>query len=117
MPQKQNNRRRFPGENASYLRPDRAETRREEATARQQEYSKLSTQQKLELLDTKFGAGNGAKKQRNKLTKPATAPVQENLMAATPLPEEVLKEIELLNQEASKKKIKAKDRRKQEQKS
>ena len=62
---KKTNRRKFP--KARGRRPDFAELRQTEAKARQEKYSALSNDQKLELLDTKFGKGLGAKKQRAKL--------------------------------------------------
>jgi hypothetical protein len=42
--------------------------RREEALLRQAEYDKLTPKQKLSKLDAKFGVGNGAQRQRSKLT-------------------------------------------------
>ena len=43
--------------------------RREETKQRQQEYDKLSVDEKIKKLDDKFGKGIGAKKQRAKLLK------------------------------------------------
>jgi hypothetical protein len=41
--------------------------RKDKAALRQAEYNKLTTQQKLKLLDWALGDGQGAKKQRAKL--------------------------------------------------
>lgn len=41
----------------------------EEAITRQEEYNKLTTEQKIAKLDEKFGKGLGAKKERAKLLK------------------------------------------------
>ncbi len=43
------------------------EQRREEAQARQARYDALSAEQKLAELDAKFGPGQGARKQRERL--------------------------------------------------
>lgn len=50
-----------------------AENRQKEATARQAEYSKLTTEQKIEKLDFKLGKGIGAKKERERLAKAQNA--------------------------------------------
>ena len=49
------------------LRPDRREIRRQEAQERQEACDKLSPQQRLDALDSLFGPGNGAKRERAKL--------------------------------------------------
>lgn len=51
------------------FRPDGKARRIEEAKARQAEYDKLTTMQKIEQLDRMFGKNCGAKKQRTKLEK------------------------------------------------
>lgn len=123
MPHKENNRRIYPGE-SSRNRPDRAESRRNEARDRQKKYDELSVEAKIDLLDGKLGFNQGAINQRARLkaalekakTKNTTLNVEptkaENLSEAT------LQEIDAINQEHSvgKKKLKAKDRRKQEHK-
>jgi len=43
--------------------------KREEAEIRKNEWEKLSTAEKIKKLDSIFGKGKGATKQRNKLTK------------------------------------------------
>ena len=45
----------------------RPKARRARAEARQEEYNKLTTAQKISLLDMDLGVGVGAKKQRAKL--------------------------------------------------
>ena len=45
------------------------EVKREESKKRQEEYDKLTLQQKIEKLDKKFGVGQGAKRQRERLQK------------------------------------------------
>jgi hypothetical protein len=78
------NSRRFP--DAFGVRPDHKKFRQEEAAERQTEYDKLSVKDKLAKLDTLFGVGLGAEKQRAKLTallnkvvpgKKEKAPVEE----------------------------------------
>lgn len=83
--------------------------RRKEAEQRNQEYNTLTPQQKLEMLDRRLGKNIGAQNQRIKLQ------AQMELKATVKdLIEEVA--IEETSQENKSKKIKAKDRRKQEQK-
>lgn len=48
---------------------NRKQIRREEAEERQAEHDKLTTQQKIDKLDEKFGFGVGAIKERAKLEK------------------------------------------------
>jgi len=59
---KENNNRKYPGERGP--RPDLAKLKREEAVERQEAYKKLSTEEKLALLDARLGKGAGAKAQR-----------------------------------------------------
>ena len=47
----------------------RRKERQEEAPQRQEEYNKLSINQKIEKLDNLLGENKGATKQRNKLKK------------------------------------------------
>lgn len=49
------------------LRPDRKETRRLEAEARQEAYDSLSVTQRLQNLDNLFGFGQGAARERARL--------------------------------------------------
>lgn len=51
------------------LRNDTRDTRRKQAERRQEAHDKLTPQQKIQKLDDKFGAGQGAKKERARLTK------------------------------------------------
>lgn len=113
MPKKENNRRRYPGE-SSYCRPDKAKMRREKAQERQELSNKLSSQQKLAKLDQKFGKDQGATKERQKLLKKIDAAKEKPThLSKAVIPEEILKEIESINEEnSSKKKLKAKERRK-----
>jgi len=60
-----NNDRKYNG--TSSHRPDNLKFRREEAKERQAAYDKLAPSTKLMLLDSRLGAGVGAKKQRAKL--------------------------------------------------
>lgn len=110
--------------------PARVAKRKSEAKARQEKYDGLLPAQRLEKLDMKFGAGQGAKKERAKLTgskpvqKITTKPVVNNKLVtqyeeleAHALPDEVMQEIAALNEDMnSKKKLKAKDRRARESK-
>lgn len=57
--------RRYTG--TSQHRPDNLKFRQEEAIERQAAYDKLSTNEKLSMLDRKLGVGVGAKKQRARL--------------------------------------------------
>ena len=41
--------------------------KREDALLRSEAYSKISNEQKIKLLDDRFGKGLGAKRQRSKL--------------------------------------------------
>lgn len=103
MPKRLSNDRKFP--DGTGPRPDFSSLKREEATQRQADHDSLTVAQKLAKLDAKFGVGVGAKKERARLTsvseKKAAAPVVE----ATEV-----------SDEASGKKMKAKDRRRQEKK-
>lgn len=72
---KLNKDRRFPGEPSP--RPDLAKFKREEASERLEQYEKLSASEKIAKLDQKFGIGKGAKKQREKLSRMVTKPIQE----------------------------------------
>ena len=47
--------------------PQRIETKRKDGAARNEEWSKLSPQDKLASLDSRLGVGVGAKRQRTKL--------------------------------------------------
>ncbi len=49
--------------------PERKTRKRAEATARQEAYNKLSPAQKLERLDSMFGPGQGAQRERKRLGK------------------------------------------------
>ncbi len=133
---KENNNRRYPGENCNH-RPDEAAKRRSEAQARQEKTDALTPQQRLENLDIKLGVGEGAKKERTRLVaivakpvvqKSAPATLQTKAVVATgtrkyeelemqTLPDDIMEEIAALNEENnSKKKLKAKDRRARESK-
>jgi hypothetical protein len=113
---KTNNHRRFPGE-STRCRPDLASARRQEAKQRQEEYNALTPRQRLDKLDMKFGAGVGAKKEREKLMRhsPKSANrevVKTEELATVTIPAELMAEIDAINEElGSKKKVKAKDRR------
>jgi len=61
-----NNNKRYPG---GGRRPDLRKFRQEEALVRQAAYDKLSVAEKLQRLDTLFGEGLGATRQRAKLAK------------------------------------------------
>lgn len=45
----------------------RCEERRKEAEARQAAYAELTSKQKVERLDQRFGPDNGAKRERKKI--------------------------------------------------
>jgi hypothetical protein len=112
MPKKLDNDRVYPGESGP--RPDLAKIKRTEAAERQDAYDKLTIEQKIAALDAKLGVGIGAAHQRTKLTallekknNPATKEVIE--MAA----EAGAGMTKLINE---KKHLKAKDRKRQEQK-
>ena len=116
---KLNSNRKFPG-TSNRNRPDKAETRKIEAEARQDVSNEMTPQQRLDRLDMKFGAGKGAAKERKRLiavlnkthTKPAVVDVQIETLGTQTLPDEVMQEISSLNEDVSgKKKLKAKDRR------
>ena len=64
---RQNNKRKYP--DGSGPRPDNSKHKREEAVERQAGYESLTMAQKIAMLDTKLGAGLGAKKQRALLAK------------------------------------------------
>lgn len=123
---KTNNNRRFPGESNNH-RPDKAAERRLDAKERQEKSDSLSVQERLSKLDAKFGNGVGAAKERHRLQKQLNAPSVQNsvkhgsiseideILNAT-LPADIMAEIEALNEEnGSKKKLKAKDRRAKKQ--
>ena len=118
---KTNNSRRYPGESTK-CRPDFAEARRQEAAERKAKYDALSPKEKLDNLDLKFGAGQGAKKERARLLaamqSPKKAPVVKEELAVATIPDEIMAEIDALNEESSnKRKVKAKDRRSRNHKS
>lgn len=124
MAKKENNRRRFPGESSKH-RPDRAAKRREEAMARQAKTDSLTAQQRLALLDIKFGPNQGAEEERTRLLKavkenkkqPITLNSSMEILNVQVLPDEIMAEIEAMNDELNnKKKLKAKDRRARDQK-
>jgi succinate dehydrogenase/fumarate reductase flavoprotein subunit len=98
---------RFPG--VKGRRPDNKKFRQEEAATRVEEYAKLSNKEKLDALDAKFGKDRGAAKVRAKLSKTKQEPV--SVVAATP----TASATETLVEELPKK-VKAKDRRKADQK-
>lgn len=116
---KENSTRRFPGESNRH-RPDKAAERREAAQKRQEEYNSLTPHQRLERLDMKFGVGQGALKERAKLkrameAKPKASDIE--VLDKSQLSEEVMQEIAAMNNEdVGKKRIKAKDRRKNDKK-
>lgn len=117
---KENSTRRFPGE-SNRNRPDKAAERREAAQKRQEECNKLTPQQRLERLDMKFGVGQGAGKERAKLKRAMEAKLKTvsdiETLDRRQLPEEVMQEIAAMNNEDSgKKRIKAKERRKNDKK-
>ena len=56
--------------------PGRHEKRAKEAVERQEAFGKLSPQQRLAILDSRLGAGVGAVRQRAKLAKMISAPVE-----------------------------------------
>lgn len=98
---KRQNNRKYPEANG--LRPDNYSFRVKEAGERQAAYDALSTQEKIERLDQKFGKGVGAKKQRAKLELQLA---QKSLHKSLNLPAEHIG--------ADKPRLKAKDRRAQE---
>lgn len=73
---RQNNKRKYPDGTGS--RPDNSKHKREEAIERQAGYESLTTAQKIAMLDTKLGAGLGAKKQRALLAKTADTVARVN---------------------------------------
>jgi hypothetical protein len=81
--------------------------RRKEAEVRNAEYNTLTPQQKLELLDRRLGKNIGAEKQRARLQAQIEVKV-------APKQEEIVETVEVMEEKP--KKIKAKDRRKQESK-
>lgn len=122
---KANNNRRYPGEHCR-CRPDQAAARRTEAKERQDKYDNLTPQQRLDLLDIKFGVGNGATKQRAKLlfaikngqNNKKVSNNTENAVVQSEIPAEIMAEIDAMNEDGSgKRKMKAKDRRLKKQKS
>lgn len=106
---KDNSKRKFHGGGP---RPDHNEYKRQEATERQEAWSKLSPQQQLEALDRRLGKDAGAAKQRARLAlaierakhQPKPAP-----KGAEPVGQMLTKE------EATGGRIKAKERRAAEQ--
>jgi hypothetical protein len=86
-------------------RPDNKAIKRSEAKERTEAWQKLSPVQQLKALDTRFGAGKGATKQRARLAaqidRAKNKPVQED---RAPMPEA----------SSGGERIKAKDRRAQE---
>lgn len=60
-----NNNRRFPG--GKGIRPDHYDFRVSEANARQEAWDALSTQAKIDSLDSRLGPGKGAVRQRARL--------------------------------------------------
>jgi hypothetical protein len=98
-----NNTRRYPDKPGP--RPDLTDLKRSEAKDRQAAYDALSLDEKIAKLDFKFGKGIGAVKERAKLAntskspvKAAVAPDETNIVSDAP------------------KRMKAKDRRKQDKK-
>lgn len=71
---KNNTSRRFSGGGA---RPDNREYRQTEATARNEAWSKLSIAQQLQSLDSRLGAGVGARRQRARLLAKQSGPSQK----------------------------------------
>ena len=110
--------------------PARVAKRKSEAKARQEITAGLSTTQRVEKLDMKFGVGLGAKKERARLATGSTKTTVQTVASVKPvkpvkqyeelevtLPDEVMQEIAALNEESNgKKKLKAKDRRARESK-
>jgi hypothetical protein len=107
---RENKARRFPGTNGP--RPDLSKLKKEEAKERQEAYDKLSIGDKISLLDSRLGVGQGAKKQRVRLEGLLKTPpvIKQESMPATEAPATASAT------ESDKHKIKAKDRRKLEQK-
>lgn len=64
---KDNSNRKFKGKKGP--RPDLVDFKRKEALERNEKWAKLSTKEKLEALDVRFGKGQGAKRQRERLAK------------------------------------------------
>lgn len=100
-----NNARRHPGKPGP--RPDLTDLKRSEAKERQAAWDALSSDEKVARLDAKLGKNVGAKKQREKLSKNKPIKVEatnedRNIVSA------------LSEETSGKKKIKAKDRRKQQ---
>jgi hypothetical protein len=107
--------------------PARVAKRKSEAKARQKITAGLSTTQRVEKLDMKFGVSLGAKKERAKLAGSKPVPKTTSVVSKVvkqyeelethTLPDEVMQEIAALNEETNgKKKLKAKDRRARESK-
>jgi len=77
MPGKrQNNNRKHP--DGSGPRPDNSKHKREEALERQTGYESLTTAQKVAMLDSKLGVGQGARRQRERLAKPSKVVVVQD---------------------------------------
>jgi hypothetical protein len=114
---KENNTRRYSGKQPCHL----SKLRITEAEDRKKDYDGLSLEQKIEALDTKLGKGVGAKKQRARLAKAiedrnnpnANLHKGSSVQSFFESTGEV-KEVEELAQKKQKH-LKAKDRRKQEQ--
>lgn len=112
MPKRENNKRKFP--DGSGPRPDLSDFKRTEAKNRQDDYDGLTIEQKITALDTKLGVGVGAKRQRARL-----AAILEKKNA--PASSEVIKMAQEAGEDMlglinEKKHLKAKDRRRKEQK-
>lgn len=114
MAKKENNNRKFP--DGTRPRPDLSDLKRREAKDRQDAYDGLSIEQKLAALDTKLGAGEGAKRQRARL---ATLLEKKNAPASSEvvkMAQEAGQDMLGLINDDKKKHLKAKDRRRQERK-
>lgn len=62
-------RRRYPVGTGGKRRPDRAERKREEAQARQQNAAAIDPVMRLHFLDARLGKGVGAKRERARLVR------------------------------------------------
>ena len=65
------NNRKFPGSHGA--RPDKYDQRKEESAERTKERAERSVQQQIDLLDHRLGKGQGAKKERARLSAPPKA--------------------------------------------
>jgi hypothetical protein len=115
------NDRRYP--NCKSPRPDKYKFRQEEAAERLAAWRALSTSDKIALLDRRLGAGIGATKQRSALQEQ----LQKELAAVTPskpqlpvTPKTAVPNLDAviadMNSTNKTQKVRAKDRRKNEQK-